>query len=329
MEKDVFKKLCPKKNGRYVNPHIPDQGFGIWDAFLWKLGFFDDVCEQKQMEASFVYPQLIDTFDKDKPSVTWINHDSFLIKYAGIHLLTDPIWSKRCSPLSFMGPKRCHAPPMTIEELPRIDFVLISHNHYDHLDKPSVKKLFRAHPDIQWIVPQGLKHWFFKQGISKVIELSWWEQTHPSSPISLKVTAVPAQHYSRRGLWDKNKSLWVGWVIEFDKSKTLYFTGDTGYNPIHFKEIGNRWRAIDLSLIPIGCYVPRKFMSAVHVDPDEAVAIHQDTGSKLSIAMHWKTFQLGDEKLHQPPYDLYLALQKASLDPTTFRVLEPGYALNW
>lgn len=329
MEKEVFKELCPKKNGRYINPHVKDQGFGFLDVFLWKCGWFHDPLEKKQTEKNFSYPTQIDTFDPGAPSVTWINHDTFLIKYAGVTLLTDPIWSNRCSPIPFLGPKRLHPPALSLESLPRIDFVLISHNHYDHLDKATVKSLFKTYPEIQWIVPQGLKRWFYKQGISKVIELSWWEQTHPIAPFPLKVTAVPAQHFSRRGFFDKNKTLWNGWIVEFDKSKTLYFTGDTGYNPIHFKEIGSRWPSIDLSLIPIGCYVPRKFMSSIHVDPDGSVAIHKDTGSKLSIGMHWKTFQLGDEKANQPPYDLYLALQKASLDPSSFRVLEPGYAINW
>ncbi len=329
MEKDVFKELCPKKNNRYHNPHTPDLGFGPLEVFLWKLGWFDDSLEKKIHAQDFTYPQFIDTFDPDKPTVTWINHDTFFIKYGSVHILTDPIWSRRCSPVSFAGPKRHHLPPLTLDELPRIDCVLISHNHYDHLDKYTVKQLFASHPDIQWIVPQGLKAWFHRLGITKVIELSWWEQTHLPAAIPLKVTAVPAQHFSGRGLWDRNKSLWAGWIVEFDKAKTLYFAGDTGYNPIHFKEIGSRWQNIDLSLIPIGCYVPRKFMSAVHIDPDQAVAIHQDTGSKLSIGMHWKTFHLGDEHRHQPPHDLYLSLQKASLDPSTFRVLEPGYALNW
>lgn len=329
MEKDVFKELCPKKKGRYYNPHTPDLGFGPLQAFLWKLGWFDDPLERKAQAHDFIYPQFIDTFDPDKPSVIWINHDTFLIKYKSVHVLTDPIWSKRCSPVSFAGPKRCHRPPLTLDQLPRIDFVLISHNHYDHLDKSTVKKLFAFYPDIQWIVPQGLKSWFYRLGITKVIELSWWEQAHPPSVIPIKVTAVPAQHFSCRKLWDKNKTLWAGWIVEFDKSKTLYFAGDTGYNPIHFKEIGNRWQKIDLSLIPIGCYVPRQFISSVHIDPDQAVAIHQDTGSCLSIGMHWKTFQLGDEHKTQPPHDLYLSLQKASLDPAVFRVLEPGYAINW
>lgn len=329
MEKEVFKELCPKKNGRYVNPHVKNAGFGLLDVLLWKLGWFHDPREQKQVPKEFVYPTMIDTFDPEKPWVVWINHDCFLIKYAGLNILTDPVWNKRCSPLSFIGPKRIHPPAIVLEELPRIDFVLISHNHYDHLEKSTVKKLFHDHPEIQWIIPQGLKRWFHQQGIVKVIELSWWEQCYPPSIFPLKITAVPAQHFSGRRLMDKNKSLWVGWIVEFNKSKTFYFAGDTGYNPIHFKEIGSRWREIDLSLIPIGCYIPRKFMSAIHVDPEQAVAIHKDVGSKLSIGMHWKTFQLGDEKHHQPPYDLYLALQKAALDPATFRALEPGYAINW
>lgn len=269
--------------------------------------------------------------------VTWVNHSTFLIQIEGVHILTDPIWSDRCSPLKKLGPKRHHPPPFRISELPRIDYVLISHNHYDHLDKDSVLKLFKRFPEITWIVPMGVKAWFLKKGISKILELSWWDEfsiaskSHPH--LNLKVTAVPSQHFSGRRGYDLNQTLWVGWVVECERQKKplkrFYFVGDTGYNHYDFKKIGEKWGSMDLSLIPIGSYSPRKFMSPVHIDPQSAVQIHQEVGSHLSIGMHWKTFRLSDESPHQPPYDLFVSLQKRGIDPLSFLVLEPGHAINW
>lgn len=324
-----MKELCPKQKQRYINPHVNDTRRRLIHALGWMMGFYDDPKEHLLRPKGFLYPNPKERLDPQKPQVTWMNHSTFLIAYENLHILTDPIWSQRCSPFSFAGPKRKHLPPVSLESLPKIDYVLISHNHYDHLDKKTVLWLFYKNPDICWLVPQGVKKWFRKLGITSVIELSWWEEIRLHTSIPLKATAVPSQHFSGRTLWDWNKTLWCGWVLEFNKSKTLYFTGDTGYNSVDFKEIGNKWKSMDLSLIPIGCYVPRKFMSAVHIDPQSAVAIHQEVGSKLSVGMHWKTFGLGDEADVLPPYELFLTLEKNGIDPSTFRALEPGHAINW
>lgn len=321
--------LCPKKRDRYINPHIGNARRHPIHAILWQMGWYDDPKEKIIPPAAFSYPNPASSLDSSKPQAVWMGHSTFLVSYGNFHILTDPIWSRRCSPLPFLGPKRKHIPPVPLDSLPKIDLVLISHNHYDHLDKATVQKLFYKNPETQWLVPHGVKKWFRKLGISNVIELSWWEEIRLHTPIPIKATAVPAQHFSGRGLLDWNRTLWAGWVLEIDKSKTLYFVGDTGYNGVDFKEIGNKWKGIDLSLIPIGCYVPRKFMSGVHTDPQNAVAIHRDVGSKLSIGMHWKTFGLGDELSHLPPYELLLALEKSGLDPETFRALEPGHVINW
>lgn len=322
-------ELCPKKNYRYLNPHVGNIRRRPIHALLWMMGWYDDLKERVVPPKGFSYPTPKEPLDPIKPQVVWMNHSTFLITYKDLNILTDPIWSDRCSPFSFIGPKRKHLPPVPFEDLPKIDYVFISHNHYDHLDKVTVLQLFYKNPDTQWLVPHGVKPWFRKLGITNVIELSWWEEIRFPTAISFKATAVPAQHFSGRCIWDTNRTLWCGWVLEFDKSKTLYFTGDTGYNSVDFKEIGNKWKSMDLSLIPIGCYVPRKFMSAVHTDPEGAVAIHQDVGSKLSIGMHWNTFMLGSEDRSSPPYELFLALQKKGLDPSAFLALSPGHAINW
>jgi N-acyl-phosphatidylethanolamine-hydrolysing phospholipase D len=206
--------------------------------------------------------------------------------------------------------------------------VLISHNHYDHLDAKTVKHIHAFHPDVQWIVPLGLSGWFRKRGIHAVHELDRWNSY---SAKNCKITAVPAQHFSGRGLFDKNNTFWNGYVVEWRglEGKRFYFTGDTGYNLIDFKEIGSQWPHMDLSLIPIGTYVPQQFMQPVHCSPWEAVEIHQEVRSKLSIGMHWKTFCLSDEAPEAPPYDLYLSMQARKVSLGTFLALDPGVFVNW
>lgn len=329
MDSEISSAICPKKNRRYINPHVGKLQSHPLHVFLWKLGWFDDPRELSGAPFEFKYPVFPDAFDPNLPSATWINHDTFLLSYKGRHILTDPIWSFRCSPVPFVGPKRFHPPSLELQSLPKIDCVIISHDHYDHLDKRTVKALHKLQPHIWWVVPHGVRKWMHRKNIKNVVELSWWEEHRFLGDIPFKVTAVPAQHFSGRGFFDVNKTLWMGAVIEFEKDKKVYFAGDTGYNPVHFKEIGAKWNGFDLSLLPIGSYIPRKFMSPVHADPHGSVLIHKEVRSKFSVGMHWKTFDLGDESLHQPPYDLFLALQKEGIDPKDFRVIEPGHALNW
>jgi N-acyl-phosphatidylethanolamine-hydrolysing phospholipase D len=249
-----------------------------------------------------------------------------MIQVDGMTFLTDPIFSSYCSPIRWQAFKRMNNPPMAIDKLPPIDCVLISHNHYDHLDKSSVHLLHRRKSDIIWIVPRGLGKWFKNQGIHSVHELDWGQSCRLSP--HCRVTAVPAQHFSGRHLWNKNRTLWCGYVVEC-QDKTFYFVGDTGYNEIDFKEIGKRWSAIDLSMIPIGTYVPQKFMQPVHISPHEAVKIHCETGSQLSIGMHWKTFRLSEEPIDLPSYDLYLAMKERCLSFETFLPIDPGQSINW
>jgi N-acyl-phosphatidylethanolamine-hydrolysing phospholipase D len=323
-----------RANQRYTNPHVKDTKRTLLDVIRWKMGYFGDRVPEHPAPQDFSFPLPEHTFDERAPSVTWINHSTFLIEIDGLHILTDPIWSQRCSPLPFLGPKRRHLPPVKLEELPKIDLVLISHDHYDHLDKKTVRALHRLNPNTLWLVPRGVKSWFERAKIYAVHECSWWDEVELAfGQIQLRATAVPAQHFSGRSASALNSTLWAGWVVEFTRAsgaqKNLYFVGDTGYNPYDFKEIGQRWPSIDLSLIPIGCYLPRAFMAPVHVEPQDAVRIHCDVNSKLSLGMHWKTFHLSDEPMHQPPYDLLRALQAQKIDSATFLAIKPGYALNW
>jgi N-acyl-phosphatidylethanolamine-hydrolysing phospholipase D len=310
---------------RYTNPHLLDIRRTLWDFFLWKTGYYKDLKPREKPPQGFVYPAIAPRFNRTEPSVLWIGHSSFLIEIDGHTLLIDPVWDNYCSPIPYPKLRRKVAPPIPLQNLPPIDFVLLSHNHYDHLEAKTVRYLKTHHPKVEWIVPAGLSSWFYRRGITKVRELKWWEN---QSFARISVTAVPAQHFSGRTLWDKNKTHWNGYVLE-TAHKRLYFTGDTGYNPYDFKAIGDRWRGMDLSLIPIGTYVPKKFMQPVHISPEEAVQIHRDVHSRLSIGMHWKTFRLSDEPLDAPPYHLYLAMKEKNLPYSSFLPVDPGIYVNW
>jgi len=324
------------KNNKYLNPYLFDTKRKWFHYLLWQIGYYDDPMPPPKMPKGFRYPNPPEEIQTNLPTVTWINHCSFLVIIDGITILTDPIWSRRCSPIPLLGPKRKHYPPISLNDLPPIDVVLISHNHYDHLDLPTIKKLYKLNPQIQWMIPRGLKEWFHKKGITRTTELSWWEsqdlelgETQPK----LRVTSVPSQHFSGRGILDLNKTLWCGFVLDIfrekKQDKRFYFVGDTGYNPQLFEEIGKAFGEIDLSLIPIGTYVPNRFMGPVHIDPDSAVAIHKHVKSRLSVGMHWYTFRLSDESRLQPMYDLYLSMKQANMNPETFRALLPGQMINW
>jgi N-acyl-phosphatidylethanolamine-hydrolysing phospholipase D len=310
---------------RYRHPLGADARPTLWDLVLWRTGLYDDPCPRLSPPADFVYPAVPQHADRSLPTALWIGHSTFLIEIDGLSILTDPVWDAYCSPIPIKALKRCHEPPISLADLPKIDIVLISHNHYDHLDAKTVRHLHAFHPEIRWIVPLGLSAWFRARHIHAVEELAWWKSTQH---LGSTITAVPAQHFSGRTLWDRNRTLWNGYVFEIH-GKRFYFTGDTGYNPVDFKMIGDHWLHMDLSMIPIGTYVPQKFMQPVHCSPKEAVEIHSDVKSRLSLGMHWKTFRLSDEPMDRPPYDLHLAMQAKKLSCDTFLAIDPGVHVNW
>ena len=216
-------------------------------------------------------------------TLTWIGHSTFLWQFGGTNLMTDPHLTDRASPVGFAGPKRVMKPAISLADLPKLDVVLISHNHYDHLDKKTVLKISekqKNNPPL-FLLPLGMKEWFEDVGIKEhVVELDWWDTY---SVGAWKYHAVPVQHWSRRGLLDTNEVLWCGWVGS--PNKRFFFAGDTGYSN-DFKDIGERFPQMDLSLIPIGAYAPRWFMKDMHCNPQEAVQIHLDVNSQKSIGMH-------------------------------------------
>ncbi len=260
--------------------------------------------------------------NRTQAALTWIGHSSFLLQFGGLNVLTDPHLTRRTSPLSWAGPERLAPLGLNFADLPKIDLVVISHSHYDHLDLASVQRLAREH-DPLFVVPLKLKAWFEDKGMPNTVELDWWQS---AAHKGMSVTAVPVQHFSGRTATDRNKTLWAGFVLEHG-GKKVFFAGDTGYSK-DFSDIGKKFAPMDLSLIPIGAYNPRGFMRSVHVNPEEAVQIHQDVGSKLSIGMHWGTFRLTLEPLEEPPQKLAAALEAAHIASEKFRVLQHGETLK-
>lgn len=310
---------------RFVNPHILDDRRSLRNVLLWSLKRYDEDAPLTPPPSDFVYPFELKPVDKNQPTAVWVGHSTFLIQCNGFNVLTDPVWSSHCCPLPIPTFKRLHEPPFPIAALPRLDVVLISHNHYDHLDLKSVQAIFKAQPHVLWIVPKRLSNWFYKCGIKNCVELGWWDSLEVGDR---RITAVPAQHFSGRTLWDKNKSHWNGYVTEI-VNKKFYFVGDTGYNAHDFKKIGEKFAPIDLSLIPIGAYAPKKMVCAVHCNPAEGVEIHKDVGSRLSLGMHWNTFCLTTEPINRPPYDLFLAMQQNKISFDDFIPIDVGVHINW
>lgn len=253
------------------------------------------------------------------PQVTWIGHSTFLIQYQGINVLTDPIFSKRCSPVSWAGPKRITSPAVSLEQLPAIDYVVISHSHYDHLDSATVISL-PGHP--VFFVPLKLKSWFLDQGIQSqnIRELDWWDGEVWDD---LWVQALPSQHFSSRTPFDFNQTLWASWLVMIGNTK-FWFAGDTGYNPYQFKEIGEKLGPIDLAMIPIGAYSPRWFMKPQHVNPKEAVQMAFDVKARRVVGMHWGTFQLSAEDVMEPVNELQQEIDELGLLRDWFVALAIG-----
>lgn len=249
---------------------------------------------------------------------TFLGHASFLLRLPGLAVVTDPVFSKRASPVSWAGPARVRRAAFGAEDLPPLDAVLVSHNHYDHLDLPSLRAL-AARGASRGITPLGNGRWLKVAGFARVIELDWWESAEVGSG---RVTLTPAQHWSSRTPFDRNKALWGGFRVEAG-GRSAFFPGDTGYGP-HFQMIRERLGPVDLATLPIGAYEPRWFMATMHMNPADAVRAHLDLGARASAAMHWGTFRLTDEAIEDPLRALEAERNAVGLDPGIFRILAHG-----
>jgi N-acyl-phosphatidylethanolamine-hydrolysing phospholipase D len=305
----------------FRNPYLNEGDRGYFNYL--KMRYFSGVkypdYQKNANKVPTVNADLEQIHHPHSAQVTWIGHATVLVQYAGKALLTDPVFSDRASPVDFLGPRRVHSPALAIEDLPKIDYVVISHNHYDHLDRQSVRRIGSAP---FWLVPLGLKQWLVGAGIeaSRVAELDWWKSRKFDE---ITITATPAQHWSARSLWDRRETLWASWLMQIGDF-TVWYSGDTGYNPVQFKEIGAAFNTIDLGLISIGAYEPRWFMKDMHVNPEEAVQIHQDIGAEYSLGVQWGTFRLTAEPIDEPPRRLEKALVEANLSSNRFRTMKIG-----
>ena len=251
-------------------------------------------------------------------AVTFVGHSSFLLRFhGGPTLLTDPIWSERCSPLSFLGPKRARAPALDWDSLPPIDAVLLSHNHYDHMDLPTLRRL---PSDTRILTGLGNAAFLAKQGIGAAEDLDWWDEA--ALPGGATATYLPARHFSARNIADRRRTLWGGFAVRTRDGGALLFAGDTATGP-HLAEIGERVGPFGAGLIPIGAYEPRWFMRVVHIDPAEAVRARADLRVERAVAMHFGTFKLTQEGIDAPARALEAARDAAELTPEAFRV--PGF----
>ena len=326
---------APRRDGRFQNNYIDFVPRGFGALMKWKL---DALREGLPPEPRTATPRLAPDLDflrrnaavgiAMEPAVTWIGHASVLVHLGGISLLTDPVFSERASPVSFAGPRRLGPAGIAAVDLPRIDAVVISHNHYDHLDAASVKSLaVQPGGSPLFIVPLGVKAWFTDAGIDRVVELDWWQSRRVGE---VEVVLVPAQHWSGRSFSDRMETLWGGYAV-FAPDFHLFFAGDTGYSKdfadIHARfaaRHGGAGRGFDLALLPIGAYEPRWFMKEQHIDPAEAVQIHLDLAARRSIGIHWGTFSLTDEALDEPPHALETARRQRGLADDAFTVMAIG-----
>jgi L-ascorbate metabolism protein UlaG (beta-lactamase superfamily) len=263
--------------------------------------------------------RLNETLRADEIAITFVNHATFLIQMAGTTILTDPVWSERVSPFRRIGPRRVRKPGVAFEDLPTVDIILLSHNHYDHLDIATLAQLRqRFAPTV--LAAAGDGRLVGPLGFKSVRELDWWEEIQFND--TLKMTFVPAQHFSARGLFDRRKSLWGGYMIE-SRGRRVYFSGDSGYST-HFSDIRTRLGSPDIAMLGIGSYEPRWFMKPIHMNPAEAVCAHRDLGSRQSIGMHFGTFQLTAEAIDQPQADLKRALSDSGVPEAQFVTLDEG-----
>lgn len=297
-------------------------------------------------------PKFLPSRETAELRATWLGHACYYVEFpSGLRVLFDPVFEHRCSPFSWLGPQRYTEAPCKIEDIPIIDAVVISHNHYDHLSLPTVTAIANKHKGVQFFAPLGNKKWFTSSGIHNMTELDWWETrelklTREGEPeMTALIGAVPCQHMTARGPFDRMETLWASWTVE-SGGKKVYFAGDTGYRTVPqmpkgedsysekyahlphcpaFKDIGNLRGPFDLGLIPIGAYDPRWIMSPMHADPYDSVNIFVDTKCKRALGMHWGTWVLTEEDVLEPPRLLKDALSRKGIPQTgVFDVCDIG-----
>ncbi|MFC1528292.1 MBL fold metallo-hydrolase [Candidatus Latescibacterota bacterium] len=303
----------------FRNPFTGFQEHGFSDFLKWAVERKKGTKEKNKTEYSFETVDNDGSYlreNKDDISVTWVGHSTLLVQLKEVNILTDPMWGSRASPVAWAGPERLVKPVIAFENLPEIHVVLISHDHYDHLDKGTLKRL-GSKPF--YVVPLGIGKYLKKLRIDNYRELDWWDTVTYGG---IEFACTPAQHFSGRWMFDRNKTLWCGWAVR-GKSASFYFAGDSGYFS-GFREIGKRFGPFDLVCLPIGAYLPQWFMGRVHTSPKEAIQAFHDLCGSLFLAIHWGTFVLADDPPDLAPEVLREEIRKAELNKKDFWILKHG-----
>lgn len=318
-----------RRGGGFRNPWPRAQPHGFRDFLKWSLLERRRNPRRPDPDPS-TFPRVTPGFVTPRAApgvlaVTWVGHTSFLIQISGLNLLTDPVWSERASPVQFAGPRRWVPPGIEFDRLPPIDAVVLSHDHYDHLDSGTVSRIAARYPAATWFAPLGVGSFLRRRGARDVTERDWWEQAAMGS---LQLTCVPAQHFSGRSLSRRDQTLWCGWSLRSD-SRAVLFAGDTALHP-EFASIADRCGPFEIAVLPIGAYEPRWFMGPVHMNPDDCIeAVRQLTAGQprkpiIVAASHWGTFKLTDEPMDEPPVRMRSAWQTAGFQPDRLWIMRHG-----
>ena len=307
----------PFDGARFFNPHLPNTDRSLLDLLRWRFGR-----AREHWQAAAPGRQVVPETRVDGLRLTMVGHATVLIQAAGRNILVDPVWSERASPVSWAGPRRVNAPGIAFDELPPIDVVLLTHNHYDHLDTATLKRLWDRER-LRIIAPLGNDAIVRRAHKQIAVETYDWRETVDLGA-GAAVVLQPANHWSARGMGDRRMALWCGFVIT-SPAGTIYLSGDTGYGDGRiFRDVQRLYPPINVAILPIGAYAPRWFMKAQHVDPAEAVQIMLDCGAAQALGAHWGTFPLTDEGRLAPKQALRTELARRGLGETCFSALEPG-----
>ena len=308
-----------KQTSRFQHPKGDFHNKSFADLFKFFSAYFTRESDEKENAGFPVVLSSKSNLANFNENVMWVGHSTLLLNHSGLTIITDPQFSGRASPFPFMGPRRVTSSPLKVTDLPQIDVVVISHNHYDHLDEASIREIAKTQLSVEFLAPLGLKSLLEEWGAKNVTELDWWQQVQRKG---VTIQPTPVQHWSKRTFFDMNKTLWSGWMIQWSDF-AFYFAGDAGYSS-DFKETVKKLGEPDLAAIPIGAYEPRDFMKSAHINPEEAVKVFSDLGAKYAIGIHWGTFKLTLEPMKEPPERLKKALKAAGVDGKIFRTLKHG-----